>query len=105
MSSQIDNISHTFVPRLSTPSLADSIPSETNTSLSFAWGPGALAGIFLKWLGDSTLDAAVLVVIRTKLVIIKQTVRKKQHIFQEASTPAEITEVRRIHEDLQAICK
>ncbi|KAF8479976.1 hypothetical protein JB92DRAFT_1768643 [Gautieria morchelliformis] len=92
--------------RPSSPSFADSIPSGTHSSLSFVWGPGALAGKFLKWLGGSTLNGVAVVVVAVRLAVIKQTVREKPQLFQDASlTPAESREVRRIYDDLEEVCR
>ena len=108
MSSQVQNsivIGHSFELHSSSSSLADSTPSETNSSLSFAWGPGALAGMFLKWLGETAIDAVASVKVRKRLGVIKQTVRERPHIFQEASISAESGDVRLIREDLRDCCR
>lgn len=83
----------------------DSIPSETASSLSFVWGPGALTGKFIKWIGEISLSATVLVIIRGRLMIIKQAVRRRPHIFIMATNPAEAREAQRIYGDLKALCR
>jgi hypothetical protein len=104
----VGQVGHASVSRLSSLSSEDddSIPSGTNSSLSFAWGPGALAGKFINWIGETILDATVLVIIRGRLMVIKQTLRKRPHIFLETTSAEEqASEVQRIHGDLKTLCR
>jgi hypothetical protein len=72
--------------------------------LFFLWEPGALTGISIKWEGDTSLNALVGLVIRTRLVTIKEFVREKPHIFTNAQSSQEVQEVQRIYADLQELC-
>jgi hypothetical protein len=101
---QLGLVGHTSLSRLSSLSSEDddSIPSGTDSTLSFAWGPGALAGMVIKWIGESSLDAAAFVVMRWRLMAVKQAVRKRPHIFLETE---QASEVQRMYEDLREVCR
>ncbi|KAF8574075.1 hypothetical protein K439DRAFT_878462 [Ramaria rubella] len=77
----------------------------TGSSLSYAPGPGALAGKLVKWLGETSLDAIVLLIVHTRLSAIKRIVRERPRMFTGTTSSVELCEVSRIHDDLKDLCR
>jgi len=76
----------------------------TVSSSSTIWGPGALAGKFLKAVGERSLDLVVSMIIRRKLASIKQTLHKSPHVLRNPSTVEEWQRMDQILSDLKELC-